>query len=155
MGLRNMGVNRLNRIPIVLLHKLRSHGICGRKRTHRGIRPKTKSSSTASVEGNIAMSTSLGLINCRSVCNKADVVADYIGENDFDIVGLTETWLSNDDKHKDVIASLTPDGYDMVHVPRPNQTTGPGGGVAILFKCTYKRGRFTCYKAETFESTIC
>jgi len=33
------------------------------------------------------------LLNCRSVCNKTDVVKDFVVENDVDVLAITETWL--------------------------------------------------------------
>ena len=44
------------------------------------------------------------------------MLADYICEHDFDIVALTETWLSDQDKHKRVIGDLVPEGYSMCHI---------------------------------------
>ena len=40
----------------------------------------------------------LGVMNVLSLGNKLDCVIDHITDNRLDIVGITETWLSNDDK---------------------------------------------------------
>ena len=143
-------VSQTNTLPIALLLRLRYLGICSRKPTHRGHRANW-SRPSVDVPVNKQSSTTLCLLNAQSVCNKADLLADYIVENDFDIIGLTETWLSNDDKRKKVIADIVPDGYDMVHIPRPNL----GGGVAIVHRCSFKRGPITSHQAETFESILC
>ena len=41
----------------------------------------------------------LGVMNVLSLGNKLDCVIDHITDNILDIVGVTETWLSNDDKN--------------------------------------------------------
>ena len=38
-------------------------------------------------------------MNVQSLGNKLDCVIDHITDNRIDIVGITETWLSNDDKN--------------------------------------------------------
>ena len=46
----------------------------------------------------------LGVMNCQSFSGKLDFVFDHINEYQFDIVALTETWLSSEDsKNKHVI----------------------------------------------------
>ena len=40
----------------------------------------------------------IGVMNVQSVGNKLDCVIDHITDNRIDIVGITETWLSNDVK---------------------------------------------------------
>ena len=58
---------------------------------------------------------------------------DHVVENDLDIIAITETWLTADDR----VASgeITPDGYKHHHVP---STSKRGGGVAVLCKSTFK-----------------
>ena len=41
----------------------------------------------------------IGVMNVQSLGNKLDCVIDHITDNRIDIVGITETWLSNDDKN--------------------------------------------------------
>ena len=69
-------------------------------------------------------------INVRSVKNKTLSLSDYMSTNDYDIIALTETWLSNDCKA--TLAELVPPGYNIKHVPR--QSNRNGGGVAIVYK---------------------
>ena len=73
----------------------------------------------------------LALLNARSVRNKTDFITDYIHEHDLDIVALTETWLTNDQKDTANIRKLAPDGYNFVHFPRSDRQ---GGGVGVLYK---------------------
>ena len=37
---------------------------------------------------------SFGPLNCRSVCNKYLSIKDYVVDEDFDILAITETWLT-------------------------------------------------------------
>ena len=41
----------------------------------------------------------LGVMKVSSLGNKMDCVIYHITDNKLDIVGITETWLSNDDKN--------------------------------------------------------
>ena len=81
------------------------------------------------------------------------MLTDYFLEHNFDIIALTETWLSdNPDKHKKEIGDITPVGYDFFHIPRNHRT---GGGVAILHKDSIKRKECAVFNASTFESLCC
>ena len=73
----------------------------------------------------------LALHNARSVRNKTDCITDYIHEHDLDIVALTATWLTNDQKDTASIRKLIPDGYNFVHFPRSDRQ---GGEVGVLYK---------------------
>ena len=89
------------------------------------------------------------LLNCQSLRNKADVIRDYVTEYDFDVVLLTETWLSTDDvENTRVIGDLSPPGYSFLHRPRPSR----GGGCGFLYKTQYKAQREQHYQAASFES---
>ena len=70
-------------------------------------------------------------INPRSIKNKALSLSDYIVAQDYDVVGLTETWLGTS-VDKKCIGELVPSGYTMKHVPRRGSRIG--GGVALLYK---------------------
>ena len=98
-----------------------------------------------------APSASLSLINCRSVRNKADYICDFIVENNFECVALTETWLIDDDQDSATLTSLVPDGYRILHVPR---TGGKGGGVAFICKKHYNVKIDETFKASSFENMI-
>ncbi len=56
-------------------------------------------------------------LNCRSVRNKTLSLSDFITSNDFDVMGLTETWL-NTDIDTACIGELVPTGYTLKHVPK-------------------------------------
>lgn len=123
LDLRQVSHKQQIDLPTLLL--LRKLNICAKRPTHRG-----KGSQTA-----LNNLTHLCMLNCQSVCNKTELVMDYITDMNVDIMGLTETWLCEGDKHSGVIADLTHNGYDIVHTPRPTH----GGGVAILYKQAYKQ----------------
>ena len=59
------------------------------------------------------------LFNAQSVCKdgKADVIADFILDEDVHIAFLTETWL-NSVGHEPVEKCLTPSGYILASFPR-------------------------------------
>ena len=73
----------------------------------------------------------LGVMNVLSLGNKLDCVIDHITDNRLDIVGITETWLSNDDKNNmSVVNTCLNNGYTLHH--RPRNTGIRGGGVGVL-----------------------
>ena len=73
----------------------------------------------------------IGVMNVQSLVNKLDCVIDHITDNRIDIVGITETWLSNDDKNNmSVVNSCLNNGYTLLH--RPRNTGRRGGGVGVL-----------------------
>ena len=92
------------------------------------------------------MNTKFALINTRSVRNKADFIKDYIVEHHIEIVALTETSLSRDDKAE--INVLKTGGYNLCHLPRRNRR---GGGVGLIFKSTVNMISETTLTTDTFE----
>ena len=94
----------------------------------------------------------LCILNAQSVCNKTSILTDYFIEHDFDLVALTETWLSSTNEHQKIIGDLCIPGYDLCHVPRSDR---PGGGVALLYKESIKRGPVTSHNGAAFESLCC
>ena len=52
-------------------------------------------------------------MNVQSLGNKLDCVLDHITDNRLDIVGITETWLSNDDKNMLVVNTCLNNGYTI------------------------------------------
>ena len=41
----------------------------------------------------------LGLLNCQSACNKANIIQDHIKDNNIDVLALTETWFKPKDNY--------------------------------------------------------
>ena len=90
------------------------------------------------------------LINARSV--------DYIISNGINLAVITETWLGEGANFYNVIGSLSPPGYTLVHSPRHGKREG---GIAFLHKiglalttrkCT-KYATFECFEAVTTNKT--
>ena len=88
----------------------------------------------------------LGLLNVRSLRNKADFITDYACENDIDILCLTETWLTDNDAC--LISAIVPHGYKFQHLPRNDRR---GGGVGVLFKASFHLALSKSWPAESFE----
>ena len=88
--------------------------------------------------------STLCLLNARSIRNKAELIKDYVLEQNIDICAITETWLSVNDTI--TTGDITPDGYQFLHVDRPERV---GGGVAILCKKSVKP---MAKKSPTFKS---
>ena len=69
----------------------------------------------------------LGVMNVSSLGNKMYCAIDHIIDNRLNIVGITETWLSNNDKNNmTVINTYLGSGYTLHH--RPRNTGIRGGG---------------------------
>ena len=81
---------------------------------------------------NQVLTAKLCLINARSVCNKAELIVDYVTSHDIDIMCITETWLRSEDTAS--VSAVTPSGYHLEHVARSN---GRGGGVSVLFRSSF------------------
>ena len=73
----------------------------------------------------------IGVMNVQSLEKKLACVIDHITDNRIDIVGITETWLSNDDKNNmSVVNTCLNNGYTLLH--RPRNTGRRGGRVRVL-----------------------
>ena len=95
----------------------------------------------------------LGVMNVSSLGNKMDCVIDHITDNILDIVGITETWLSNNDKNMLVMNTCLDSGYTLHH--RPRKTGRKGGDVGVLINDRIKhQSRILHDKLEitSFES---
>ena len=89
------------------------------------------------------------VLNVRSARQKTDQINQYITQNDVDIMALTETWLTNNDRDRKWISALTPDGYKFINITRISRK---GGGLAIIhktnlsLKCTTDAHRFVSFE---------
>ena len=83
---------------------------------------------TVSSDRNSNLRLKLGLLNIRSLTNKAVIVNEMITDNRLHALCLTETWIRPGDYL--ALNEATPPGYSHAHRSRPN---GRGGGVATIF----------------------
>ena len=86
-------------------------------------------------------------LNARSVCNKTEMLANKIQEENVDICCIAETWLHEGDRDNVIIGQLCPTGYDIIHQPRKTR----GGGVAVVYRNSLKMDRIGDYDFKTFE----
>ena len=121
-----------------VLCSIRLSNIARRRTTHRGCRgglkrtiPIIVTQPTLRPPAPRGNGHNLGLVNCQSIVNKKDEIADYTRDMNMDIVALTETWLTGTETGQAVIGDVTPPGYVFNHILRTNRK---GGGVAILSK---------------------
>lgn len=111
-----------------------------------GIEPNPGPQSSTSV---------LGLLNVRSMVNKAALIHDVIKDNKLDMLAVTETWVYDNSPniHKHEAA---PEGYDVIHVHRaPKNSSGNahGGGIALIHRdeIIVKLASTTSVPTTTFE----
>ena len=94
-------------------------------------------------------SMAIGWLNACSVRNKVDAISDTITDKRLDVLAIQETWHTTSDDT--CLRLVTPAGYAIVDAAR---TTGPGGGVAVVFRQHLKCTRMSMPVCKTFES-IC
>ena len=71
-----------------------------------------------------------GYLNSRSVKNKTHTICDFVLENKYDVLLISETWLS-ETSDEVLYINLTPPGYSFLHCPREG---GGSGGVGLLYR---------------------
>ena len=85
------------------------------------------------------------LLNSRCICNKSQLINDFIPDHNIDFFALSETWPRGDDSDLYYIRDICPDGYVFHHVPRLHTT---GGVVGIVLKNNIKA------KIQAHESNL-
>ena len=71
-----------------------------------------------------------GFANCRSIRNKGPILCEEIKTRNFDVFGLTETYITALDTPS-FLNELTPEDFSLVHTCRQNKC---GGGVGYFIK---------------------
>ena len=102
--------------------------------------PRILQTISACVKYNISNSLRLkcGLLNARSVCNKATALNEIILDRHIDVLCITETWLRADNSNGNVLSDLVPAEYDIIHHPRVDKR---GGGSSCCVSKAIKNCR--------------
>ena len=82
----------------------------------------------------------------QSIRNKTADFVDYVCENKFDLLAVTETWLKATDDS--IRAQLCPTGYKFLDKPRKNCR---GCGTALLYRDSIKTSMTNSGQKESFE----
>ena len=87
-------------------------------------------------------------INVQSCRNKTVQIHEFITDNEFDVLFMTETWLY-DQGDEAYITDMTPDGYQIYSFPRCGRR---GGGIALVSKCSLKSISVKQLNYQSFEA---
>ena len=112
--------------------------------------PRSRSSDISSAEFTsmeAAANITIGLLNARSVCNKALLIRDLIIDRSLDVLALTEIWNPSNC----TIAELLPPGYEIVHKPHQDKR---GGGVAVIARTKLRCKLKIALALTSFEAII-
>ena len=91
-----------------------------------------------------------GLINARSINCKEATLCELVTDNNLDFLAISETWCNENSSVS--LGQITPVGYSIIHTERPSR----GGGVALLFRDSYKAKQSRCERFSTFEhQSVC
>lgn len=85
--------------------------------------------SSATVQSSVKMA----LVNARSLSNKTFIMNNFFSSHALDFLFVTETWQKPDDHSS--LGELSPSDCSFYSSPGPN---GPGGGLATIFKKSFK-----------------
>lgn len=101
----------------------------------------------------VSSTISIGLLNARSVVNKAGFIRERIIDLDLALLGITETWLSDSDCP--VIVELCPAGHTFIGKNRPLFKGRRGGGIGFVVHSEMKTSTqyhdFTTFEAMTVK----
>ena len=87
-------------------------------------------------------------INVQSCRNKTVQIQEFITDNEFDVLFMTETWLY-DQGDEVYITDMTPDGYQIYSFPRCGRR---GGGIALVSKSSLKSISVKQLNYQNFEA---
>lgn len=90
------------------------------------------------------------LWNARSLTNKVNMLCDFVIGDSIDILAVTETWCSGDDRDDFTLAQLqsTLKNYAWYHNPRVGRA---GGGVGVCVNKSFQVGTFESPEFSSFE----
>src|SRR5262249_39102974 len=79
------------------------------------------------------------------------LIHEFINDNNFDFLFLTETWLKPDTPIN-VLNSLAPENYTFLHVPRSSGRNG--GGIGCIYKSSFSVTSLTNHSFTSFEHML-
>ncbi len=85
----------------------------------------------------LPLSFSMGLWNCQSAVNKADLISHYCFQTALNILGLTETWIRPEDS---AIPAALYNIFSFSHTPSQFRK---GGGTGLLISNNWKYSTYT------------
>lgn len=87
--------------------------------------------------------------------NKLVAITEILEEHSLDLLFICETWLH--DSEKEVVSAALPKYYSFIHVPRSDDPTIFGGGVAIIFKNSFSNFKILSnfHFNDSFEALAC
>ena len=96
----------------------------------------------------LGLGLTIGSLNIQSVRKKTDIIRAIVINQNIDILSLTETWITNNDKDDFYVKGLTFPGYEYSHIPRRGNCGN--GGVRVLHKSSIKVTCSEKYKCVQF-----
>jgi hypothetical protein len=97
-------------------------------------------------QSSISMAAKVALLNTRSVSNKTFLLNDFFTQRCLDLLFLTETWLGAGETS--FFGELCPTNCSFLSTPI---SSGRGGGVALVFRDTFKLRLLSVGSYSTFE----
>uniref|UniRef100_A0A8C5AN71 Reverse transcriptase domain-containing protein n=1 Tax=Gadus morhua TaxID=8049 RepID=A0A8C5AN71_GADMO len=92
-----------------------------------------------------------GLVNARSLGNKAFILKDFFVTRELDFLFISETWLSAGESG--VFSDLLPDECSYFNSPR-SSGRGRGGGIATVYKSDFKCKQISRLSPASFELSL-
>lgn len=137
-----------NEIPVIWSSYRRSPaGDSSLKRDHGNICVLKRTSLPQ--ENMDSINIKMALINTRSIVNKSFILNNFFTSQSLDFLFITETWVNPGEQM--ALGDLTPPGCNFLNSPR---TSGRGGGVATVFKNSFKCKRLPMDTYSSFEAQL-
>ena len=95
---------------------------------------------------NVCSATSISLN-----CDKPTLIQQFITDNNFDFLFLTETWLKPDTPTH-ILNSFIPENYSFLHAPRSSDQNG--GGVGCIYNSSFTITSLTNHSFTSFEHML-
>ena len=142
IGKSVLTLDKTLRVPAESWRNIQNLGLGTALKTRRGKKePKKKQLNNTS-------DLQVTYINARSVNNKVDDINEHIKDQKADICCISETWIKAGREENATLGALTPEGYQLFHVPRVGKR---GGGVAIICRSELDISEQPRDKFNTFE----